>query len=191
MEQPPIQQQPPSSPVGQISADGQFQWDGQQWVPLPQGLRFPTPWTRPMQLITAGLLAVQALELLVSGLFTINSDAIRQSLHQAGTQIPQGMTEDQLVHLSLISAWLFIGFLAVIEVAAAALAYFGWRWAFWVLLVLMGLFSIGAVIGLFGVTRSGEAAIGEVLSIGNVALFVWMIIGLVRFGPWAMKRPGT
>ena len=186
-----MQQPPPASPVGQISADGQFQWDGTQWVPLAQGTRFPTPWTRPMQLVTAALLAVQGVYLLGESLFTINSAEIRNAIHQAGTQIPQDMTEDQLVNISLVSAWLVIVFLVAVDLAGAFLGYFGWRWAFWVLLVLMGLWSIGALIGLVGITRSIDAVLREVLSLGNIAVFVWMIIGLVRFGPWAMKRPGT
>jgi len=187
MEQQPV----PASPIGQISADGQFQWDGAQWVPLPQGTRFATSWTRPMQLATAALLAVQAVYLVGSGLFTINSAEIRQAMHQAGTQIPPNMTEDQLVTYSLISAWVFVGLIAAVEIACALLAYFGWRWAFWVLLVLMGFFSIGALIGLGGFTRGPAAAFGEVLSLADIAVFVWLIVGLVKFGPWALKRPGT
>ncbi|HEX2682047.1 MAG TPA: hypothetical protein VHQ03_12235 [Candidatus Dormibacteraeota bacterium] len=186
-----MQQPPPVSPVGQISADGQFQWDGTQWVPLAQGTRFPTPWTRPMQLAAAILLAVEGVYLLVTSFFTLNADTIRQGIHSAGTQIPQGMTEDQLVTFSLVTAWIFVVFLVAVDLAGAGLAYFGWRWAFWVLLVLLGLWSIGALIGLVGFTKSVAAALQEVLSLGNIAVFAWMIVGLIRFGPWAMKRPGT
>ena len=53
--------QNPSTAVGQVSADGQFRWDGQQWVPIPKGTRESTPWTRPMQLAAAALLAVEAI----------------------------------------------------------------------------------------------------------------------------------
>jgi len=28
-----------------------------------------------------------------------------------------------------------------------------------------------------------------VLSLLNIAIFVWMIVAVVKFGPWAMKRP--
>jgi hypothetical protein len=33
--------------------------------------------------------------------------------------------------------------------------------------------------------------ISELFSIASLALFVWMLIGVIRFGPWAMKKPGT
>ena len=59
------------------------------------------------------------------------------------------------------------------------------------LLVVEGLFSLGAVIGLVSFTRSIDAAIGEVISLLNIAIFVWMIVAVAKFGPWAMKRPGV
>jgi hypothetical protein len=31
----------------------------------------------------------------------------------------------------------------------------------------------------------------EVLTLSAAAVFVWMLIGVIRYGPWAMKRPGT
>jgi len=34
-------------------------------------------------------------------------------------------------------------------------------------------------------------AVDEVFAIAGVALFVWLLIGVIRFGPWAMKKPGT
>src|SRR5437773_6375 len=80
---------------------------------------------------------------------------------------------------------------AVGQLCGAAAAFFGWRWAFWVLLVVEGVLSLGAVFGLVGFTRSVDAAIGELLSLLNVAIFVWMIVAVAKFGPWAMKRPGT
>jgi hypothetical protein len=33
--------------------------------------------------------------------------------------------------------------------------------------------------------------VSELFSIASLALFVWMLIGVIRFGPWAMKKPGT
>jgi hypothetical protein len=31
--------------------------------------------------------------------------------------------------------------------------------------------------------------VSELTSIASLAMFVWMLIGLIRFGPWAMKKP--
>ena len=61
-----MSQDPAAQSVGQISADGQFRWDGQQWIPLPANYREPTPWTRPMQLISAALFALSAVISVIS-----------------------------------------------------------------------------------------------------------------------------
>jgi hypothetical protein len=181
----------PSDTVGQVSADGQFRWDGAQWVPIPSGAREPTSWTRPLQLATAGVLLVQAVYTVASTLLTVNHDSVLRGLTQTGSKIPEGMSEDQFVTVGLVTIYVFVALISVGELCGAAAAFFGWRWAFWVLLVVEGVFSLGAVVGLVGFTRSIDAAIGELLSLLNVAIFVWMIVAVARFGPWAMKRPGT
>jgi len=180
----------PTATIGQVSADGQFRWDGLEWVPIPRGTREPTSWTRPLQLATAGVLAAQAIYTVASTLLTVNHDSVLGGLHDAGSQVPAGMTEDQFVNLGLISIYVIVAVIGVGELCGAAAAFFGWRWAFWVLLVVEGLFSLGAVFGLVGLIRSVDAALGEAISLLNVAIFVWMIVAVARFGPWAMKRPG-
>jgi len=27
--------------------------------------------------------------------------------------------------------------------------------------------------------------------VASLALFVWLLVGLIKFGPWAMKKPGA
>ncbi len=181
----------PSAAAGQVSADGQFRWDGAQWVPIPRGAREPTSWTRPLQLATAGVLLAQGVYTVASTLLTVNHDSVLSGLRQAGSQIPEGMTEDQFVTIGLVTVYVIVSLVAVGELCGAAAAFFGWRWAYWVLLVVMGFFSLGAVFGLVSFARSVDAAIGELLSLLNVAIFVWMIVAVAKFGPWAMKRPGT
>jgi hypothetical protein len=29
-----------------------------------------------------------------------------------------------------------------------------------------------------------------VVALASLAMFIWMLIGAIKFGPWAMKRPG-
>src|SRR5207253_7254575 len=71
--------QNPSAAVGQVSADGQFRWDGQQWVPIPRGAREPTPWTRPMQLASAGFFAAQVLlSIFTAALYKIGRASCRE-----------------------------------------------------------------------------------------------------------------
>jgi hypothetical protein len=33
--------------------------------------------------------------------------------------------------------------------------------------------------------------VSELIAILGAALFVWLLVGLIKYGPWAMKKPGT
>jgi len=189
---------PASQSAGQISADGQFRWDGQQWVPLGAGHRVPTPWTRPMQLAAAGVLAVSALVGVITTLVFYNHDAVVRALHAQGTPIPAGTTEDTVVNITIGFAIAFAIVVAILELVAAVGSYLGWRWMFWPVLVICGLTAIGALLGLVSLARTSSSPIGagglvisELLDLAGAAVFVWMVVGLVKYGPWAMKRPGT
>jgi len=189
---------PASQSAGQISADGQFRWDGQQWVPLGAGHGVPTPWTRPMQLAAAGLLALSAIVGVITTLVFYNHDAVVRALHAQGTVIPAGTTEDSVVNITIGFAIAFAIGVAIIELVGAVGSYLGWRWVFWPVLVIFGLTAIGALIGLVSFARVNASPIGvgglllsELLDLAGAAVFVWMLVGLVKYGPWAMKRPGT
>ena len=189
----------PATTVGQVSADGQFRWDGQQWVPIPRGEREPTAWTRPMQLAAAGLLAAEAVISVAVFIAFYNHDAVKKALAAAGAQLPQGMSEDQYISITIASVIGFSVFLALLELFGALGALLRWRWAFWYVLVLMALGSLSAIIGIGGLLRPAASSpipiwatiLEELLAVGAVAMFAWMLIGLIRFGPWAMKRPGV
>jgi hypothetical protein len=189
---------PASQSAGQISADGQFRWDGQQWVPLAANYRVPTPWTRPMQLAAAGVLAVSAVVGVITTLIFYNHDAVVRALHAQGTTIPAGTTEDALVNITIgFAIALAIG-IGVVELVGAVGSYLGWRWVFWPVLVIFGLTAIGALFGLVGLARASSSPIGigglilsELLDLLGAAVFVWMLVALFKYGPWAMKRPGT
>ncbi|HET9781088.1 MAG TPA: hypothetical protein VFR33_04845 [Candidatus Dormibacteraeota bacterium] len=190
--------QTPTAAAGQVSADGQFRWDGVQWVPIPRGEREPTPWTRPMQLGAAGYFVVATVfSVLTSALF-INHDSMLRVMQAQGTSIPAGTDVNSVVDVSIVLAWIVTGFIGVIELVAALGSFLRWRWMFWVALVLLGIGSIGAVTNLTAFAHPQTSAVpawglavSEVLSIAAVGLFVWMLIGAIRYGPWAMKRPGA
>ena len=66
------------------------------------------------------------------------------------------------------------------------------------MLVLFGLASLGALFSIGTLARPDTSpnprwvtVISELLSIVDVAMFVWLLIGVIRFGPWAMKKPGA
>src|SRR5260370_17424269 len=106
---------PASQPAGQISADGQFRWDGQQWVPLGAGHREPTPWTRPMQLAAAGVLAISAFVWVITTLVFYNHDAVLRTLHAQRTPTPAGTTEDPLVNITIALAIVFATVVAILN----------------------------------------------------------------------------
>ncbi len=184
--------------VGQVSADGQFRWDGQQWVPIPRGQREPTPWTRPMQLAVAGFFVLESLFSILTSALYINHDTMLRVLQAQNTQVPQGTDMNTVVTYSIVFAWIVVVVFAALELLCALGSYLGWRWIFYAVLVLLGLGAIGAVtnLGTFqhpdtSPVPTWGVAVSELLSLVGVALFVWMLIGVIRYGPWAMKRPGT
>jgi hypothetical protein len=189
---------PASQSAGQISADGQFRWDGQQWVPLAANYRVPTPWTRPMQLAAAGLLALSALSGVVMSFAFVNHDSMLRAVHAQGTQIPAGTDIDTIVNAAIALAYGVAIFWAVLYLVAALGSFLRWRWMFWGAFVLLCLGTIGTLINLRSFANSdrspipvGGLVVGELIGALGAAVFVWMLVGLVKYGPWAMKKPGT
>lgn len=151
-----------------------------------------------MQLITAALLAVEAVLTVAATVIFYTHDAVKKTIDAAGTQIPAGTTEDQLIAITIGFAIGFAVFLAALELFGALGAFLRWRWAFWYVLVLFGLGSLSALFGVVGLFRSNNTpfpfayeVVSEVLGLAAVATFVWMLVGVIRYGPWAMKRPGS
>ena len=190
--------QDPGGPTaaGQISADGQFRWDGQQWVPLAAGYREPTPWTRPMQMITAALFVLSAISSIISTAVFVNHDSVLRAIKAQGTQIPSGTDIETAVSIGIAFAYGFVIFFALLEVVAAIGSYLGWRWMFWAAMVLFGVGGIGAFTNLSTVRNPDTSPvpiagvlIGEVFSLLSLAMFIWMLVGVIKYGPWAMKKP--
>lgn len=190
--------QSPSATVGQVSADGQFRWDGQQWVPIPKGTREPTSWTRPMQLAAAALFAAQALFSIITSALYVNHDTMVRVIRANRTAIPQGTDIDTIVGIAIFFAFAVVVGIALIELVAALGSYLGWRWMFWVALVLCALGGLGALTNLQYFARPDTSpvpiwgvAISELFALASLGVFVWLLIGVIKYGPWAMKRPGT
>jgi hypothetical protein len=189
---------PASQSAGQISADGQFRWDGQQWVPLARNFRQPTPWTRPMQLAAAGLFALSAIVGVITTFAFVNHDSMLRAVHAQGTQIPTGTDIDTIINATVAFTYVVAIVFAVLDLVAAVGSYLAWRWMFWAVLVLCGLSTIGALINLRSFANAdqspvpvGGLAVSELIAILGAALFVWLLVGLIKYGPWAMKKPGT
>lgn len=186
------------APAGQISADGRFRWDGQQWVPLGPGYREATPWTRPMQQAAAGVLAISAVSGVILTIAFVNHDSVLRSIQAQGTQIPAGTNVDTIVNFSIGIAWAVAIAIGLLELVAALGSYLGWRWMFWGALVLFALGGLGALLNIASLVDSSRASMplgalawNELLDLASLAIFVWMLVAVIRYGPWAMKRPGT
>jgi hypothetical protein len=94
---------------------------------------------------------------------------------------------------------------AVFGLAIAVVAVIGalnrWTWIYYVALIFLGFGAISlpvdlinaaggsAVMGASGFTvPSWTYWVGVAVSIPGTALFVWMLVALVKRGPWAMRR---
>lgn len=187
-----------SSPqAGQISPDGQFRWDGQQWVPLAAGYREPTSWTRPLRMVIAAYLVVSVIYSIATAAIYLNSASVERAIRASSSSIPSDQIQ-QAVTISVAVGWVFVLALGAISIVLAVGSYLGWRWAFWVTLVWLGFNAVGVLTNLNSLAsprvQAQPAAViagSLLLSLIALALFVWMLIAAVRYGPWAMRKPGS
>jgi hypothetical protein len=173
----------------------------------PATVRVPTPWTKPMQYVVAAWYALAAFYALslpfwMSGVITqaFNQSLQRQS--QVNPNVSPPPPEFVSTMTSMMSGILWVS--AIIGVAVCAVLVIGalrrWTWIFWVVLVLLGLGTlalpfnlISAVAGatyaanLYGVP-SWTAWFSVGVGIPTAALFVWMLVALIRYGPWATTK---
>ncbi|HSS93364.1 MAG TPA: hypothetical protein VLR46_05160 [Candidatus Dormibacteraeota bacterium] len=189
---------PAQAPAGQISADGQFQWDGQQWMPLAKNYRVPTPWTRPMQLISAAIFAASAIGGVAVTLIFVNHDSVLRALQAQGTQVPSGTSMDTVINVTIGVTYAISIVFALLWLVAAIGSYLGWRWVFWAALILFGLSGISALTTIGSLANPDRSIIpasglivSEIFDVLGLAMFVWMLIAVIKYGPWAMKRPGA
>lgn len=183
--------------VGQFSPDGQFQWDGREWMPVARGHREPTPWTRPMQLVTAVFLVVGVLNSLVVDALYLRADTFIRITRAQNTSLPDD-TIRQIANFQVLVTWTLLVVVSVVLLVLAVGSLLRWRWAFWVNLAWLILSSIGLFTSLAALAARPatqaipRAAIGLsiLLSLAGLALLIWYIVALARFGPWAMRKPG-
>jgi hypothetical protein len=199
--------------VSTLSADGLTRWNGDRWVPVsgqaeapPGGSRQPTPWTRPLQLTVIAwyvfsALYTASLPFWMSGLMNqVVNQAIQRQQEQSGRPMPAGFA-DTMSSLMTGVFWASAVFGIAIAVVAIVAALRRWTWAYYAILVLLGLGLLGLPVNLANALGGGTLTAAQGLSMpvwtswvglgtGLVAaaLFVWMVIALTRYGPWAMRR---
>ena len=170
--------------------------------------RQPTSWTRPLQYAVAGWYVWSAIYALATPFWMggMMTQILNQSFQQQEqlnpnvTPPPPGFT-DMMSNFMSISLWIT----AAIYCAVFAVIIFGalkrWTWIFYTVLVLLGLSAlllpidllyvfVGGRIGAFsGVTMpSSIYVLSFFTGIPGAALFAWMLIALIKRGPWAMRR---
>jgi hypothetical protein len=173
----------------------------------PATTRVPTPWTRPMQFTVAAWYAV-------SGLYAVSlpfwmSGVVTQAFNQSfqrQAQLNPNVTPPppELVSsmTSMMSGILWVS--VIIGVAICAVLVIGalmrWTWIFWVVLVLLGLGTLALPFNLISAVAGSTYAanlyglpawttwLSVAIGIPNAAIFVWMLVALIRYGPWATRK---
>jgi hypothetical protein len=100
-----------------------------------------------------------------------------------------------------MSGFLWVG--AIIGVAIAVVVIIGalnrWTWMFYVVLVLLGLGAVSLPFNIVGALAGSTPLnpynlpgwvtwLSVAVGIPGTALFVWMLVAVIRYGPWAMIR---
>jgi hypothetical protein len=191
---------------GQLSPDGYWWWDGQQWVSTisPDGrwrwngttwvvneavsraigpVRYePTPDTRRVQLAVIAYLVLSAVVGVIVAPATM-SDAINRSLQQSAATNPgfdptvlQGFMETFVV-IGIVFVVLWAGFLAIGT-------WLRWRWMYYLVMILgfLGSFNlITQTLALFRVSAYAfippwDAVLNIIASLIYLGIAIWMLM---------------
>jgi hypothetical protein len=180
--------------VGEVSADGAFRWDGSEWAPLARGQREPTSWTLPLRRTVAAYLVLVALFDVVSNGIVVTMSSLEGALRSSAA----GLSADEVQAQAAVAfalGWVSVGVVAAVYVLLAAGSFVGWRWAFWADMAVLALRGLTAVTSALALSRPAPtptwlSGLDLVIALVAAALLVWLVVAAVRFGPWAMRRPG-
>jgi hypothetical protein len=188
-------------PTGQVAGATTYQQPGRP-------LRQPTSWTRPLQYSVAGWYALQAVYALALPFWMTGpmaqamTEGLRRQQQLYPTVSPPPV-EFTSAMTSILGGVLWVGALFGLAISLVAIvgALNRWAWTYYVVLVLLGLSAISLPINLIN-AFSGSAIsaasgfslpswtywLGLVLAIPAAALFIWMLVALIKRGPWAMAK---
>ncbi len=176
-------------------------------APAARPSRLTTSWTRPLQYAVAGLAAVigvwyAALPFWVTGLM---SDETRRRALQAAAANP-GLYPDPSQYADRVTtfAGILLGVVSIVYVAIAIVVLIGairrWTWMYYAVLVLLAILVLGlpaTLASLLGISQpapalGGSLAVVQWASVGlgviATALLAWMLVALLRRGPWATRN---
>jgi hypothetical protein len=169
--------------------------------------REPTSWTRPIQYAVAGWYLILAIYSLSTPLWmagpiaqAINQSMQRQQQMNPDATLPPGFT-DLMSSIMTASIWVSAIVVVAVYVVIIVGALNRWTWMFYVVLILLGFSAISLPLNIINVFTAPSMSAAQgfslpswvyvlsvVLSIPATALFVWMLVALVKRGPWGMTR---
>ena len=176
--------------------------------PAGPATREPTSWTRPLQIAVAAWYVLEGVYVLslpfwMGGTMSqAMSQAIKrqESLNPTATPLPADFASTMTSIMNGV-LWVVASFGLAIAVVAVIGALRRWTWTYYVVLVLLGLGAISLPLDLVnafsGSTISSASGfslpswtywLGLATAIPGTALFIWMVLAMVRHGPWAMRR---
>ncbi len=171
-------------------------------------VRRPTSWTRPLQYAVAGWYVLQAVYALAIPFWLSGpmAQAMTESLRRQQQTYPTVSPPPAEVISAITSImsgvlWVAALFGLAISLVMIVGALNRWAWTYYVVLALLGLTVISLPVNLinaFGGTAISATSgfsmpswtyrLGLALAIPAAGLFVWMLVALVKRGPWAMTR---
>lgn len=204
--------------VTTLSQDGRSRWNGAAWFPVAAapapphayiqpraGSRVPTEWTKPLQYAVAAWYLFRAIYVIALPFSMVGpmSDYLNQLMQQQA-QLDPSAAPPPAEFLTTLNSFLIAGFAigAAIGVAISVVVIIGalkrWTWVFYAVLVLLALETLSfpfAVVSAFASSTLSPIRLPVAITAASVAfgvvavaLFVWMLIAVVRRGPWAMTR---
>ena len=187
--------------TGQAQAPAGFQ-------PAGPVTREPTSWTRPLQIAVAAWYALEGIYALTlpfwmgGTMSQAMNQAIRrqESLNPTATPPPADFANTMT---SIMNGVLWV--VAIFGVAIAVVVVIGalrrWTWVYYVVLVLLGLGAVSLPLDLVNALGGSSISsasgfslpswtylLGLLTAIPGTALFIWMVLAMVRHGPWAMRK---
>lgn len=177
----------------------------------PRAVRVPTSWTRPLQYAVAGVAAIYGIWYAAYPFWetgALNAYMRQVALSQAAAN-PQLYPDPSAYAATMVNiSTVAFAAVAILGVAAAILVLIGtirrWTWMYYVVLALAGLailglpFSVAGTLGVsqpntpFGPSFTGSLVLaqwfGLALGFVSLALGGWMLVALLRHGPWAMRK---
>jgi len=192
-------------PTGEAGPPGGYQ-------PARGMTRQPTSWTRPLQWAVIAWYGVQAVYAVTLPFWMGGpmSEAMTQSIQRQQrlqptvSPPPQEFIDTMNSMMGTMTTWA-LWLSAVVGVAISVVVIVGalkrWTWLYYVVLVLLGFTTISLPLDAVSIFAGPALAaaqgfsmptwtywVGFLLSIPAAALFVWMLVALIKRGPWAMTR---